>query len=446
MQAIVDSQIVTISDALIEQYDRPLPRYTSYPPAPAWGPLAPDAYAAALKTATQTAASLYLHIPFCSEKCIFCGCHSIATSDRDIMARYARACGQELSLVAEAAGASLKIAQIHLGGGTPMSIGIDAVGTLIDRVQHTGRVTGDAELSIELDPRTIGPRDVVHLRELGFNRMSFGIQDFDPAVNASVRRRSDFETVRSLIAVAREAGVGGINVDLIYGLPHQSRDGWRRTLDQVLSLTPDRIAVFNFAYLPRALPHQRRIDPTLLPPAREKLAFFTAAIERFQSAGYAFIGLDHFARTEDPLERAHREGTLTRNFQGYATGKELQIVGIGTTAISELGNIYAQNEKRLVRYLERIESRRLATSRGMILTPDDLLRRGLIREILCSQRIEKPEFARENVLRQLQEEGLVVRNDDGLAVTPSGRLFIRAIAAAFDATLAAKGEIYSRNV
>lgn len=456
---LIDGARIEIPNALILKYDKPLPRYTSYPPAPIWSALDSTSCETAIGGIGRFPTSFYFHIPFCAEKCAFCGCNSIATTNSAIMERYVRTCILELGLVARIAKRRLAISQIHFGGGTPTSIGLDALKNILESVYQLFNVASDAEVAIELDPRVIDVAAIAVLRKTGYNRISFGIQDFDPKVTAASGRTSDPQHVERLINAARDVGIRGINVDLIYGLPAQTSVSWERTLKCVISLSPNRIALFNFAHLPRALPHQRRIDPKLLPRGLEKLKLFVDAVQYFQKEKYAFIGLDHFAKVGDPLERAYAEGRLTRNFQGYTTTADVPIIGVGSTSISEMGPLYAQNEKKLVRYLDRIESGALATDRGIKLTQDDIIRRSIIREILCLQRIDKQAFEEqwdvsfdkkfseaEDNLTHLQDDGLVINEPKILRVTPLGRLFIRAAAAVFDATLVSKDSPYSRNV
>ncbi|MFH0799005.1 MAG: oxygen-independent coproporphyrinogen III oxidase [Pseudomonadota bacterium] len=455
----IDGTAVEIGDELIAKYDRPLPRYTSYPPAPAWGEFSAETEAHALCSAASAPVSLYIHIPFCDAKCAFCGCHSVATPDREIAERYVAACVAEMAIVSTHAGKKMGVGQIHFGGGTPTSIGIESLGRIIESARNNFSIDAEAEIGIEIDPRTVSVKDIETLASFGFNRASFGVQDFDADVGRAIGRSADPGHAGELTRAARASGMGGINFDLIYGLPAQNPESWRRTLARTMEFSPDRIALFNFAYLPSLLPHQKGLDENLLPSPRTKVELFAAAIEIFQDAGFEFIGLDHFARAGDALAKAHHSGNLTRNFQGYSAGAETSLVGLGATAISEIDDIYGQNEVKLVSYLDKIESGNLATARGMVLSKDDEMRRWAIRKIMCSQRLSKPEFAQKwgknfdaafpeaaARLKAIEDDGIVRNTPDAVEVTPLGRIFVRAVAATFDATLDQRSKHYSRGI
>lgn len=457
--ANISGRHIEIGDEIIARYDRPLPRYTSYPPAPAWKDFSPIDYEHALVAAAGSPISLYIHVPFCAQKCAFCGCNSIATSDVGIMERYVAACLGEISLVSKILGRNSEVRSLHFGGGTPLSVGIAGLEKILNCIRRSMSVSHASEIAIELDPATTSKDDIKSLANLGFNRVSIGVQDFDPAVDRASGRISDASRVGELSAAARSNNISGVNFDLIYGLPLQKPAGWTRTLDIVLGLKPDRIALFNFAHLPAQLPHQRGIDALLLPSPREKIALFAMAVEKFEAAGFAFIGLDHFARKGDTLEVAHKNGALTRTFQGYATSGDMPVVGIGATSISEIGNVYAQNKKKLISYIKKIENGALATSRGLVLTDNDMMRRWIVRSIMCTQKLAAGElknrwnknfrndFAEEILkLKSLVDDGLAQIDDSGIRVTPLGRFFVRNIAAAFDTTHGKSRNVYSRGV
>lgn len=441
---MIDGTTVEITEKLVAAYhDKPLPRYTSYPPIPRWEALGPEPFRGALAS-LEGAVSLYLHVPFCRAKCRFCGCSSIATGNLAIRERYLAACRREIDLVAGLTSSRVRIGHLHFGGGTPLSLGRKGIGAIIDRFRACFQMAESAECAIELDPRGLAPQDVADLAGMGFNRMSFGVQDFDAEVARIIGRESSFRQVALLVEAARSARVESVNIDLIHGLPGQRAAGWAATLGQVLELSPDRIALFPLAFLPRRLPHQRAIDPAFLPQGARRLELFTMAVERFEGAGYAFIGLDHFAKEGDPLAHAAREGRLTRNFQGYVAAAR-PIIGIGATAISELSALYAQNEKRLIRYLKVVEGGAFATFRGCLLPREDEMRRAAIRKILCGQSLSRNGIAREwgmpfdeafpgaaGCFRKLARDGLVEDDGDRICATPLGRLFLRFIAAAFD--------------
>nr|HPQ81692.1 oxygen-independent coproporphyrinogen III oxidase [bacterium] len=391
------------------------------------------------------ALSLYVHIPFCDARCAFCGCSSIATRNGEIKTRYVDSCLREIEHLAQATGESCRLAGIHFGGGTPSSVGAEALGRIVSAASSRMGMAEGAELAIEIDPRAIEPEDIIQLCRIGFNRMSFGVQDFDACVGKAIGRSCDFERIRRLIDEAKEAGAG-VNLDLIYGLPRQTAKSWRETLAKVALLSPDRVALFNFAYLPRRLPHQREIDAAALPGPLEKISLFASAIEAFGEAGYSFIGLDHFAREGDQLAVAHRAGKLTRNFQGYTAAAGVPIVGVGATSISEAGNLYAQNEKKLALYLQRIGRNEFATSRGALLAPEEEGVRERIRSLFCSQRAAGvPEDVRMR-LEPLERDGLVFIDGDRVSLTPLGRLFPRQAAAAFDSGFDPFKSGYSRGV
>ena len=446
LNAKIGGTPVEIDEETVRRYDRPLPRYTSFPPADRWGELSPEAHAASLArcAAEGPSLSLYFHVPFCDSKCAFCGCSSVATRNTRIKERYVGACLAELALVAGSSGGRPSLSGIHFGGGTPTSVGIGSLKKILGAAGEKFDLSSGAEVSIEIDPRCASVSDIGELRATGFTRVSFGVQDFDGEVGRLIGRASSFGEVRERVEAARAAGFGGINLDLVYGLPGQTRDGWEKTLELALRLSPDRMALFNFAYLPARLRHQRAIDPGLVPEPMEKLSLFAAAVERFESEGYAFIGLDHFAREGDPLARAHREGKLTRNFQGYAAGAGVPIAGVGATSISEMGSVYSQNEKKLIGYMRDAEAGIFPTRRGALLSPDEEICRRAIRSLMCSQRagiISDEAFSR---LLPLREDGIVEIAGDEVRLTPLGRLFSRHAASAFDPGLKPGRSPYSR--
>ena len=447
LKATIGGARVEIDEALVRRYDLSLPRYTSFPPADRWRSLDAGPYEAALRRCSEESAnlSLYIHIPFCDARCSFCGCSSIATRNGEIKERYLDSCLRETKLVSNALGGGARVSGIHFGGGTPSSVGLLALGRLVEEVSRRIGIAAGAEIAIEIDPRVISPADLTTLCETGFNRFSFGVQDFDAAVGASIGRVADSGDVLRLMEAARLSNAS-VNFDLVYGLPRQNASSWSRTLARVVELSPDRIALFNFAYLPGRLPHQRSIDAASLPPPMEKLSLFASAVERFEEAGYSFIGLDHFARSGDSLAAAHREGKLTRNFQGYTATAGVPIVGVGATAIGEIGDVYAQNEKKLAAYLRKTQSGRLATFRGIILTPEEERARLAIRALLCSQRsrVESEEARRRLAL--LEDDGIVNLKGDEVLLTPLGRLFARQAAAALDPALDSKSSNYSKAV
>ena len=445
-------QTLVFDRELICRYDRQGPRYTSYPTAVQFN----DGYGVPqyLEHASITNAeaepaplSLYFHIPFCATVCFYCACNKVVTKNQAHTVRYL----DSLSIEIEKQGAlfdkSRQVDQLHWGGGTPTFLNQQQMGRLMDETRRhfSLRDDGAGEYSIEIDPRTVDAERIVFLRELGFNRLSLGVQDFDPAVQRAVNRIQSEEQTLGIIDAARGAGFESISLDLIYGLPFQSVESFDQTLTRVIGVSPDRISVFNYAHLPHLFKTQRQIDESALPLPEEKLRIFRHAIERLTDAGYVYIGMDHFAKPFDELAIAQREGKLSRNFQGYATHGDCDIVGMGVSAIGRIGNSYSQNERDLEKYQQRMESGDLAVFRGVELTRDDVLRRDVINQLIChfELRVEGYEtrygidfwgyFAAESVpLAKMQEDGLLSVERSGLRVLPAGRLLIRNICMVFD--------------
>jgi oxygen-independent coproporphyrinogen III oxidase len=438
--------------ALIAKYDRPGPRYTSYPTAP-WfqDEVGATAYREMLWESALGRAplSLYLHIPFCHTRCFFCGCNVAISRDEERGLRYLDLLGEELLQVAElAAAAEREVVQVHWGGGTPNFLPPAGLARLGQMIRRSYPLHPEVEFGVEIDPRRCDPEQLDALAEVGVNRLSVGIQDADPLVQAAVNRVQPMSQTRKVIEGARRRGIGSVNVDLIYGLPHQSRQTFAATLDEVLELAPDRFAVFNFAYLPEMLPHQRVLDHESLPGPEEKLAILELVIERLTGAGYIFIGMDHFARPDDPLAQALRARTLTRNFQGYSTWGGADLLGFGSSSIGQLPGGYAQNVKSVPAYQDAISQGLLATDRGLRLSTDDRLRRAVITRLMCDFRLEKAgieerfgiDFDRyfAGELRRLEPliaDGLVELTRQALEVTLLGRLLVRNVAMEFDAYL-----------
>jgi oxygen-independent coproporphyrinogen-3 oxidase len=439
---------IDIPQALLERFDVPAPRYTSYPPIPYW----PNVDAAqwerwvARPQANGSSLSLYVHIPFCRARCTYCACFVIVTGRQDVAERYAQTVCRELELVGSRVGSGAPARQFHLGGGTPTFLSRASIAALLESARRQFAFDRNAELSIEVDPRTIGEEGLGWLRELGFNRLSLGIQDFDETVQRAVNRVQPFAQVRALMAEARSQAFLSVNFDLIYGLPHQSRATFERTLEQVLELAPDRLALYNYAHLPEAMPHQHKIDPAALPDRDEKLEIFQTARERLMGAGYAAIGLDHFARPEDDLARAHRDGSLQRNFMGYTTQAGSGLLAFGVSAISDWNGVFWQNEKKLSRYTRAVEAGTAPVVKGLALTEDDRLRRAIIGSLFCGGKVNFAELGvsfhldvrsalREELaaLESLQALGLVKLDQDRIEVTDRGQYFLRNIALVFDA-------------
>ena len=436
-----------ISEEFLARYNRPGPRYTSYPTAPVWqedfGPddLERD-YAQA--EAAQTPVSLYMHLPFCESLCLFCACNVIIAKDHSQAPPYLTTLKREIEHVSRFVSRNRPVVQFHWGGGTPTYLTPAQMEDLFGYTAERFSFSPDAEIGIEVDPRVTSLQHLESLRRLGFNRLSLGIQDFDPQVQEAVHRIQPYEMTRDLIAHARALGFQSINVDLIYGLPFQTADHFARSVEQTLTLDPDRVALFSYAHVPW-LRKQQGAFATHLPEGMEKFRIFRAGIEKFLGAGYQYIGMDHFAKPDDELAVAQRNRTLHRNFQGYTTKAGADLYGMGVSAISGMESSYAQNYRELPRYAEAVERRGIATMRGYRLSPDDHLRRALISRLLCHAVIRRdvlsvefdvnfdeyfaPELAR---LAPFVEDRLVEYATNEIRVTLLGRIFIRNVAALFD--------------
>jgi oxygen-independent coproporphyrinogen-3 oxidase len=448
-----------VSPELLRRLDVPGPRYTSYPTADrfveAFG--APQ-YERALRSRAQGAAgaasasplSVYVHIPFCESVCYYCACNKVVTRDHTRSIPYLDALEREIALHVAVLGARQPVSQVHLGGGTPTFFNDAELTRLMQMLRSAFDITASAEMSIEVDPRTADPQRLRHLADLGFNRLSFGVQDFDPAVQRAVHRVQSEESVRELVVAARELGFRSTNVDLIYGLPQQTPDSFARTVQQVCDLRPERIALYAYAHLPKRFKPQRRIDAALLPAAPQKITMLSQAIAGFVGAGYTYIGMDHFALPDDSLAVAKRQGRLHRNFQGYSTQPDCDLIGLGVSAISRIGATYSQSAKTLEEYNDALNQRQFATVRGLELTRDDLLRRAVIMALMCQGRVEfesvdvahlvnfRQTFATElETMRALEASGLVEIHPDAIEVTPLGWYFVRSIAMVFDRHLQA---------
>jgi len=446
--------------ALIRKYDRPGPRYTSYPPANHFRELEDAEDFLPSDPQGTGPLSLYFHLPFCETLCWFCGCHQITTLDRDRGHDYLDLLERELELFAARMPLARKVAQLHFGGGTPnffTPAQIDRLGGMIGR--HFD-FEADAERSVELDPRRLEPSHVEAFARMGLRRASFGVQDCNPEVQEAIHRIQPQSDNVAAMRILREHGFGSVNLDLIYGLPRQTVESFRRTLDQVLELEPDRFAVFNYAHVPWMRPAQKLLERAGLPDAETKLRLLKLCIERLTAAGYVYIGMDHFARPEDELVRAQRKKSLQRNFQGYSTRAGVEILGFGISSISQGPDFFRQNLKDLESYRARVSSGRLPVAKGYRLTEEDKLRGDVIMRLMCDLSLDFDAMASkwnvdfekhfEEALAKLAEpaaDGLIVWTDRGFAVTERGRLFVRNLAMCFDAYLrpAEEGR-YSRTV
>src|SRR5580692_5270867 len=436
-----------ISEEFLEKYNRPGPRYTSYPTAPVWqdnfGPDDLEEYYATANAA-RTPVSLYMHLPFCESLCLFCACNVVITKDHSVAPPYIQTLEREIEHVGQFVSRDRPVVQFHWGGGTPTYLTPEQMEQLFRYTAERFTFAPDAEIGIEIDPRVTTMAHLETLRKLGFNRLSMGIQDFHPEVQQVIHRVQPLEMTRDLIEAARRLGFDSINVDLIYGLPLQTAERFAHTVEQVVALSPDRVAMFSYAHVPW-LRKQQGALATRLPEGMEKFRIFRAGLEHFLDAGYQYIGMDHFARPTDELAVAQRERTLHRNFQGYTTKAGADLYGMGVSAISGMESSYAQNYRELPRYTEAVERRGIATMRGYRLSDDDHLRRALISRLLCHAAIRKdvlsvefdinfdeyfaPELAR---LDPFVEDRLVEYATNEIRVTLLGRIFIRNVAALFD--------------
>ena len=444
------SSELVIDPVLIRKYDVSGPRYTSYPTADRFVDAFGEAQLAQWLERRNIGGinqplSLYVHLPFCNTVCYYCACNKVVTRDHGKAAKYIDYLEAELRLLAPLLGARHSLCQLHWGGGTPTFLGREQMRRLMGLLDaRFGRAAG-FECSIEVDPRSAPPGTMALLGELGFNRVSVGVQDFDPAVQRAVHRVQSEEITRAVIEEARASGFRSVNLDLIYGLPKQTLDSFNRTLDRVLALAPERIALYSYAHLPRLFAPQRRIAEADLPSPEQKLQILTLAIGRLTREGYLYIGMDHFARPDDDLAIAQAQGRLQRNFQGYSTHPAADMIGLGVSAIGRIGPTYYQNRKALGEYYAELDAGRLPVARGIELTQDDLVRRAVIQALTCHfalsiESIElahlidfKKYFAAElQDLRRLADDGLVELGPDWIVVTSRGRLMVRAVCMVFD--------------
>jgi oxygen-independent coproporphyrinogen-3 oxidase len=449
-----------VSRELLSRLDVSGPRYTSYPTADRFvEAFGAEQYQQALQqrghgvgalTGGASALSVYVHIPFCESVCYYCACNKVITKHHERAVEYLDAVRMEIDLVCAQLGRGQTLSQLHFGGGTPTFLTDDQLEGLLGTLQTAFRFVPGGEYAIEIDPRTVSAERLHRLAAMGFNRLSFGVQDFDPQVQQAVHRVQPREQVAALVDIARAEGFESLNMDLIYGLPKQTQASFQTTLSQVAQLKPDRIALYAYAHLPQRFKPQRRIDSSALPVPDDKVAMLAMAIDTFSAAGYDYIGMDHFALRHDSLAVAKRQGRLHRNFQGYSTHPDCDIIGLGVSAIGRVGAHYSQNAKTLDDYYDALRRGQLPIVRGLTLTRDDLVRRAVIMAIMCQGRVDfesielaylvdfRQYFASEmRLLEPLVESGLVQMESDGIRVTPLGWHFVRAIAMPFDRHLQA---------
>lgn len=450
------------NEALIAKYDKAGPRYTSYPTAVQFT----DAFgsqeyieAAKASNARKNPLSLYFHIPFCATICFYCGCNKIITNNRKRSQPYLDRLFKEIEMQGKLFDNRAPVKQLHWGGGTPTFLSHDEMRALMDKTREVFNILpGDeAEMSIEVDPREANADTVRFLRSIGFNRLSMGVQDFDEKVQVAVNRIQPKEITVETLTAARECGFNSISLDLIYGLPFQTVESFSKTLDEVIELSPDRLSVFNYAHMPHLFKTQKQMNPEDMPSPQEKLLILKLVIERLTDAGYVYIGMDHFAKPTDQLAIAQKEGLLYRNFQGYSTHSDCDLVGMGISSISQIGDIYAQNAKIMADYEAKIDHNELPIMRGVKLTEDDLIRRHVITEIMCNLKLDLDKVSEElsidareyfkadlPELDAMQDDGLIVIKDGIYYVQEPGRLLIRNIGMVFDAYLQKNDNRFSR--
>ncbi|HBK46023.1 MAG TPA: oxygen-independent coproporphyrinogen III oxidase [Xanthomonadaceae bacterium] len=453
---------------LLRRYDRPGPRYTSYPTAPHFQPgfdgeQLRAAIARSQRERPGRAISLYVHVPYCTSPCFYCGCNRVVTRDARKGAVYVERVLREAAMVASMIDPSRQVVQLHLGGGTPNFLAPELIGRLLAglRACFDFSEAGSRDFSIELDPRAVQAADIQALAGLGFNRTSLGIQDFDPDVQRAINREQGVEETLGVIEACRAHGIRSVNVDLIYGLPRQNLDGFARTLDTVIGVRPDRLAIYGYAHLPQMFRAQRQIADAELPDAELKLALLGLAVRKLTEAGYQYIGMDHFALPDEELACAQRRGDLHRNFMGYTTHSETDLIGVGVSAISRIGDSYSQNPRDLPAWEAAIDADTLPVWRGLTLSSDDRLRADLIQELMCSGEIDVERLQRRHSidfgtyfaselrrLAPLQQDGLAEYDGGAIRATGRGRPLIRLIAMCFDGYLgkAAQPASYSRAI
>lgn len=445
-----------LKSELIEKYNISGPRYTSYPTALEFSAkFDPSNYIEALSNAGDQTLSIYLHIPFCKNICYYCACNKVITKNTEKANQYIDYLLKEMHLLANAS-SSKELGQIHFGGGTPTFLTNDQIKSILNKLAELFNLREDAEISLEVDPRTVDKERLVELKKLGVNRISIGVQDFTPKVQIAVNREHSYETISDLVTQARASEYQSVNMDLIYGLPHQTTENFAKTIEQVIALKPDRIALYSYAHLPHRFKPQRRINKDDLPSAEQKLVIFDNTLKLLTSAGYVYIGMDHFALPDDSLNIAQRNGELHRNFQGYTTHKDYQLIGIGVSSISKVGNCYSQNQVNLTDYYQALDNNELPVWRGCQLTNDDELRRDVIMSLICNFSLNITEIESKfeitfskyfsNEILQLKnfiDDGLVEVVPSRITITATGRFFIRNICMTFDSYLQELSQIQS---
>ncbi len=455
-------QTLDFDQNLIKKYDKSGPRYTSYPTAPQFTSKYTEE---TLKKSIQRsntemipkALSLYVHIPYCDTICYYCACNKIITKDHSVTKGYLSLLDKEMQMLSPLFDTDRELDQLHLGGGTPTFLSDQEMISLMGLIEDNFKVSEQCEMSIEIDPRKVTNESIKLLFNIGFNRISLGVQDFDTKVQQAVNREQSYEMVRDRLVVARSVGVDSINMDLIYGLPFQTVKTFENTLDKVIELRPDRLSIFNYAHLPERFKPQRRINESDLPSPAMKLDILQLTVEKLQQAGYVYIGMDHFALESDSMVKAQKEGTLQRNFQGYSTHADTDLVAIGVSSIGSIGDSYSQNSSNIDDYTASILAGKLPIVRGLVLTDEDLLRKQVINQLICHFRLDIPlveqqwgisfrkYFSKELAqLKKMEQEGLLSLDNNTIQVEPKGRFLIRNICMVFDAYLENNTVKYSK--
>ncbi len=455
-------QTLDFDQELIRKYDKSGPRYTSYPTAPQFST---DFDETSLKQCIARSnheiipkqLSLYVHIPFCDTVCYYCACNKIVTKDHSVTAEYLQLLDREMQMLAPQFDDDRELDQLHLGGGTPTFLNKDELVQLMGMIEENFHVSEQCEMSIEIDPRKVDDDTIAVLANMGFNRISLGVQDFDATVQKAVNREQSFAMVRDRLVAARNVGIESINMDLIYGLPFQTVDSFSDTLDKVIELRPDRLSVFNYAHLPERFKPQRRINEEDLPSPKEKLDILGLTVRKLQAAGYVYIGMDHFALESDSMVQAQREGTLQRNFQGYSTHADTDLIAIGVSSIASVSDCYSQNSTSIDEYRASILAGKLPVVRGFVMSEQDRLRKQVINQLICHFRLDIPLIEQQwginfkkyfsdeyKQLRQMEKEGLVELDGNSIRVARKGRFLIRNVCMVFDAYLGNKTVKFSK--
>jgi oxygen-independent coproporphyrinogen-3 oxidase len=431
--------------SLAERYAAPVPRYTSYPPAPQFSPAVGSREAAAWIAGLppNAALSLYTHIPFCRSLCWYCGCATTVVNSPQPISAYLETLSDEMAHVAALVPASHRVTHLHWGGGSPNALSADEIAALSDRTRELFQIDKDAEFAVEIDPRFMDAERVAAFRRAGVNRVSIGVQDFDPAVQQAINRHQPYELTAGVVALLCEAGIPSLNIDLVYGLPGQTQASAARTVEQVLALDPDRIAVFGYAHLPEKIKHQRLIDARTLAGPADRLGQANRIARTLVAHGYVRVGLDHFAKPTDPLAR----GPVNRNFQGYTTDTAETLIGLGASAISRFPQGYTQNAARVPDYQDRVAKRRLGTARGVVLSEDDVIRSHIIERLMCDLAFSETDLRARfgdaaepliddaRLVLESDRDGIIERTADGFRMSEYGRPFVRSVCACFDAYL-----------